>query len=934
METYLDITKNIIISSPAGSGKTEKLARRYVSLLLSGAEIEKILAITFTEKAAAEMKERILSLLEKQYPDLFPRVREKMPLMRISTIHSFCLKLLKRFSFELGLDPSLEVIDEFNASILWSESVYDCLMEEREKPDLFLAMMKTRGIKGWNNLRKILEELHRRRSQTDLLLRESHNHEEEEAGRILQLYERCLTRYNAKKMERHLVDFNDLELLTYEAIVKNPHWHNILYSFDEHTDHILVDEFQDTSSLQWRIIDKLTEEWRSGVGSKVDSGKTPTIFLVGDEKQSIYLFRGANVSLFREARKRFSKWLAEKYHFEEVRENYRSLKAIIEFTNSLFTRLMPSVTCEEGWRTIYTPFEAKRSGDGRVELILIEGSDKTQKNREREAAILSKRINSIVGRLEIYDGDVRRTCTYGDIAILLRKRTHLSTFEDALRRNHIPFIVVKGIGFYDEPEVALLRELLFFIVDPMDDHSLYCILRSPIFDIDNKTLHRLVSADDLPLIEKIQTSRNKKVKHAFECLARWIERSVTIPYAEILEETLSETGAWQYFWERQRYVNIKKFIRIIEQYEGRGLSGIEIREKLIKARRGEEPKANINTEGMDAVKIMTVHAAKGLQFPVVFLPSLDEDNAPRSNAIVIEEEKDRIFLAYEDDSRRRLKKEHFQRRKEKELEEEKRLFYVAITRARDFLCMLAAPQKDQPHKGRLAYISQNHDNLASLDILTESEIEEMCASVCRPAVPDSASEQFMPGPVYTDSLAFEPLFKWRNVTEDLDIRVKHGEDWVLLGRVLHSLFEQLSKGIITLDQINKRAENFLKNELFNPENMEKFKKVITDDLKKLGISGLLDRIILPRKESYAELPFVLQKGNTVFKGRIDRIIIENNEALIYDYKTFPVKESEMSELIKKYRFQMDVYKTAVEKILSLRTRGYLLFTHVPLLLEI
>jgi ATP-dependent helicase/nuclease subunit A len=120
MEKYLDITKSVIISSPAGSGKTEKLARRYVSLLLGGSEIEKILAITFTEKAAAEMKERILKILEKENPDMFLKVREKMPLMRISTIHAFCLKLLKRFSLELGLDPSLEVIDEFNASILWS----------------------------------------------------------------------------------------------------------------------------------------------------------------------------------------------------------------------------------------------------------------------------------------------------------------------------------------------------------------------------------------------------------------------------------------------------------------------------------------------------------------------------------------------------------------------------------------------------------------------------------------------------------------------------------------------------------------------------------------------------------------------------------------------------------------------------------------------
>lgn len=278
MEKYLDITKSVIISSPAGSGKTEKLARRYVSLLLGGSEIEKILAITFTEKAAAEMKERILRILENENPDMFLNVREKMPLMRISTIHAFCLKLLKRFSIELGLDPSLEVMDAFNASILWDESVYESLLEEKDNPDLFFDMMKTRGIKGWNSIYRILDELHGRRPHPELMLKENHPAQGEEEKRILELYSRCLRRYTYKKIERHLIDFDDLELLTYEALIKNPEWQNILYSFDEHTDHILVDEFQDTSSLQWKIIDKLTEEWRSGIGAKRDYGKTPTVF--------------------------------------------------------------------------------------------------------------------------------------------------------------------------------------------------------------------------------------------------------------------------------------------------------------------------------------------------------------------------------------------------------------------------------------------------------------------------------------------------------------------------------------------------------------------------------------------------------------------------------------------------------------------------------
>ncbi|MBA3071825.1 MAG: AAA family ATPase, partial [Nitrospirae bacterium] len=240
MNSYLDTQKSVIISSPAGSGKTEKLARRYISLLLDGSEIEKILCITFTEKAAAEMKERIFNILERENPDLFLMIKEKMPLMRISTIHAFCLKLLKRFSIELGVDPSLDVMDEFEASLLWSEAVYECVMEEKDKPALFFDMMKDRGIKGWDKVFSILNTLYAKRPISELLLRSTENENNppsppfdkggmggfSEEKRILELYSKCLEQYKNKKLERHLLDFDDLEIMTYGALVSHPEWQN------------------------------------------------------------------------------------------------------------------------------------------------------------------------------------------------------------------------------------------------------------------------------------------------------------------------------------------------------------------------------------------------------------------------------------------------------------------------------------------------------------------------------------------------------------------------------------------------------------------------------------------------------------------------------------------------------------------------------------
>jgi len=1011
MNSYLDTSKSVIISSPAGSGKTEKLARRYISLLLDGSDIEKILCITFTEKAAAEMKERILNIIEKENPDLLSKIKEKMPLMRVSTIHAFCLKLLKRFSIELGVDPSLDVMDEFEASLLWSEAVYECVMEEKDKPALFFDMMKDRGIKGWDKVFSILNTLYAKRPISELLLKSTENENNpysppikdnssllqsggvkgelggfSEEKRILELYSKCLEQYKNKKLERHLLDFDDLEIMTYEALASHPEWQNILYSFDEHTDHILVDEFQDTNSIQWQIIDKLTEEWRSGIGAKRSKGKTPTIFLVGDDKQSIYLFRGANAGVFEEAKNRLFEWLGNEYHFEEAKENFRSLPAIINFANALFGKLMPPLLpytqhnppspprrksphppfvkggqggIKEGvqggfsgetWRTRYAHFEATREGEGRVELALAEAGDNTKKSRIKEASVLAKRIKSLAGIYEISDGDKKRPCACGDMAVLLRKRTHLTLFESALRKEHIPFIVVKGIGFYDEPEVALLRELLSFIVDPHDDYSLFCVLRSPLFGIDYETLLNLIAENNRPLINKLQANP-EHLGRIFRMLHSWIEKSKNTPLAIILEEALTETEGWKHYREKQRQANIKKFIKLIESYESAGFSGLEIREKLIKARSasggGDEPKANINTEGMNAVKIMTIHAAKGLQFPMVFLPSLDEADTPRSSSIVIDEEDGRLSIAYEEDSAKRKNIAEFARRKEKELEEGKRLFYVAVTRARDFLCMLGALNKEKSPAGRLAYLTENFDVLKNgkinsrtdfFEILTETEIEKVYSEIQLSAIISLRRNQLSAKPsasefIYTEPILFEPEIKWRDVTADLDIRITHGEEWVILGRIFHRLFEELSKGILTPEGVNERTLSLLKNEFLSDENIQKLSSIVLTDFQSLKVNRHLDNIILPRENSFAELPFILQKGSAVFRGRIDRVSIENNIAVIYDYKTFPVKDEEVPLLSEKYRFQMDIYKEAASKIFSLKTKAYLLFTHRGLLVE-
>jgi ATP-dependent helicase/nuclease subunit A len=958
-ESYLDISKSVMISSPAGSGKTEKLSRRYIELLKSGSDVERILAITFTEKAAAEMKERILNILKKEDPEMFNRVREKMPRMRISTIHAFCLKLLKRFCVELEMDPSLEVMDSFNADILWSEAIYESLLEDNSSGEgLFYHAIKQSGIKGWNKLYRMLYELHGKRPAIEAVIcgRQPSPGNHEYLEKIMTIYEKCLKRYKRKKIERHCLDYNDLELMAYEAISKNPEWQNVLYSFDEHTDHILVDEFQDTSSLQWKIIDKLTEEWRSGSGAKREKGVKPTIFLVGDDKQSIYSFRGANVSIFKNARKKLTDWLRDEYHFIEIKENYRSLPVIIDFVNTLFERLMPKGLYDD-YKVEYAPFEAARTvekGSGAVELMLIDGIGNTKDNRKSEASVIADKIKELYGRYEIYEGGAKRPCGYGDMAVLLRNRTHLSVFEDAMRKADIPFVVLKGIGFYNEPEVRILKDMLFFLIDPMDDYSLFGIMRSPLFSISYDAIFEIIESrviEELPagyLYDALNGFAGKnpdsEIAKAVNFINKYLDGPKNKSYAGLLEDILSGSQAWQYFHEKQRYVNVKKFIRLVEEFESKGITDLELREKLIKASaKSDEAKANVNIEGINAVRIMTVHASKGLQFPMVFLPCLDEESRAKSaGSIAMEENGSGILIAYEEDSAARRTIPLFQRQNEKLLDEEKRLFYVAATRAMDYLCM-SGVLKDNP-TGKLTYLYDAFDLGDRADASIPFKIDRIRKESARSSSliayakkrhePSAKSQELSSLPIFTASLDHGPKTLWLDVTEEMEhIRRKHGEDWIVLGRAFHRAFEGISKGYVTMDVLDAKIEDILKNEILSDDSIHSMKEMILSDIKMLDSGGYLRDIIMPRENSYSELPFIIETGNKVYKGRIDRVIIEDDSAIIYDYKTYPISEKEIPDHMEKYSFQMKIYRDAVEKLFELKAKAFIFFTHESRLIQ-
>ncbi len=1119
MSNYLDVSKSVMISSPAGSGKTEKLARRYIALLRSGVDVERILAITFTDKAAAEMKQRILRILRQEDKDIFEKLREKMPLMRVYTIHSFCGTLLRRFSFEASLDPNYRVEDAVDSRILWEKILYEILLEAGDGKaghDILFQVLSEKGFKGLEYLKTTvnylfeknpfsleaeipnpllhsfingrMEELVRelrewpgagsaienyeelfeadsfpmfasvekfflteskmpRRktpaaakgivdypgwaSKMFLFWKEINEREfEKRAERLKLIFSRCFEKYSDRKALKGILDFSDLEYICFRLLNENPEWSNILYSFDEKTDHILVDEFQDTNNFQWGIIDKLTEEWRSGIGAKREDGTVPTVFLVGDEKQSIYLFRGANVEIFHRAKTKLAEWLKDEFCYEEVTENFRSLPAIIDFTNALFSKVMR--TADDGreknkdiplWVTGYRAFNACRSdmhNTGRVEIILLDDDEAgAAETRNKEADIIAKRINSLVDDFRVTersDGHEAgsRPCRYMDIALLLRKRTHLKKYEEAFRRYNIPFVAVKGIGFYQEPEVAVLRALIYFLSNPYDDYSLYILLKSPFFSIDEGSIIEAVNGEGDCLFSKWRNMRGS-LDSSVSLLEEWLSKIQLSPISELIEDALSATRLWEFFHEAQRRANVKKFIKVVEGLEAEGKSLLKIRDFLERTEeRADEPKANVNTEGMDAVRIMTIHGAKGLEFPVVFVPGIDDAFYTGRGDSLIYDREGKLFFKYAPQSTVHRLDEDFALHSMKEIEEQKRLFYVAVTRAEQALFLagkwndsdkgflgflkqglglhktekgrtrgveatrsllessgdplregpvgfargplLRPPRQDESRPGPEASereirngrekikarhphrFGSNLDAGASrsqwaisekLDGLSMRSAHEIDAMYKKAPERRSARQNDRDTPAVFVPLEIKETLKWKAVTSTVDIKRQHGKEWAIIGDIFHRLFEDISKGIITEKAILEKAQKMLLAKDIVKGRKDELLFIIEDDIRLLKEKGIWQEVIMPRDNSFSELPFVLESGKDVYSGRIDRVINVNGCYKIYDYKTFPVDEKEIGYLLKGYSGQLGIYSEAVKKLFKTENViSYIVFTHI------
>ncbi len=543
---------------------------------------------------------------------------------------------------------------------------------------------------------------------------------------LSRVFFRVDARYENSKGNGSMLDMDDLLEKTHQLIATDA---NIRHRLAQHYRFALIDEFQDTDPLQWEIIRSLTSPDGQMAGDK--------LFIVGDPKQSIYSFRAADVTVFARVRDAIAE--ANAAHKRESRpfcddgevldasptqrlgslvmgENFRTLAQPVAFVNALFPQFMQAVP-DEPFQVGYDPLVGCRSADvskgfdlssaeGSVELLLLPpdvNRDATD-TAQCEAQLVARRLSHLLegNDLQVADQDGLRPPEPGDIALLLRRRRNLSAYEDALRACGIPFQVAGGRGFYQRQEIYDLANILRVLCNSGDGIALMGALRSPYFGLSDNALYALTAPDGSRLAKNLADADQRQrlapadqevATDAVARLQHWRDLRDRVPLVELLHTILEDTGAWAFlcYGERgeQAVANAYKLLDLAREFRG-PLADFVVRLDLLTNEEQQEGEA---VRDADALHILTVHAAKGLEFPIVVVPDLAARfNFQNSDPALIDAEKGlglRVLDPEQDYKRvssfvRTLINRNASRRQRAE---EKRLLYVACTRARDHLLL-------------------------------------------------------------------------------------------------------------------------------------------------------------------------------------------------------------------------------------------------------
>jgi len=508
---------------------------------------------------------------------------------------------------------------------------------------------------------------------------------------------------------RALLDFPDVLLKTIELLRQMEEFAQSRFRLESRYHHVLVDEFQDTSRAQWDLVSLLVQTWGEGAGLTHTGALPPSIFIVGDRKQSIYGFRDADVSLFREASEHMGRLRPGGDVRRSISRSFRSVPPLLSFVNDLCDAVAKLPERRDAF--VYEEqdrFPVDEAQDHQPDVLGIFAGNSFESCARTTAAEIARLIREEV-LIRDRETGVHRPVRAGDIAILFRTRESHREYERALEERGISAYVYKGLGFFDADEVKDMLAMLSYLADPASNLRAAALLRSRFVRISDEGLRRLgphladALGSEAPAVT-LDDDDAEVLRLARASVARWRALADWLPPAELLDRIIEESAyAMELKGVRlaQARENLKKIRAIIRRIQNRGYVTLErIVTHLDHLAVGDE--ANAVIDATNAVSLMTVHAAKGLEFPVVFVVNVSRGTGNWRDSIRIAgEAADDVSVSVGDFESRADEDEP-----ERDREETKRLLYVALTRARDrlYLGSVVKEGRFQPTRGSLGEV--------------------------------------------------------------------------------------------------------------------------------------------------------------------------------------------------------------------------------------
>ena len=1051
-QAVLERERDIVVTAGAGSGKTRTLVTRYMSLLADGIDLRRIVAITFTEKAAREMRSRVRSTLEGLLKDAEnaeerTQLREwqgQMDAARVSTIHSLCAEILRTHPAEAEVDPKFEVLDEGLAAALKAQSVQDAMsaMAELEKFGPVFQWMDTRSMES------LLSTLLDRRLQTrealevvvdsteairqsleamvgapeiveniailrgasidalvddcgdrlagqirDMLVlwgqgeqalasgdlgscgaalfqarrekmalnigkrsssfkstlrafREQYDAglnplfggkgskdepldiETEQAFRALQplvgeAFQLVQQTYEDALAGMSALDFDDLEGRA-AALLRDA---AIQQKWRAQVDALLVDEFQDTNQRQRDIVEAL-------------AGENGKLFIVGDAKQSIYRFRQADVAVFRAMRESIQ---AKRGLPILLDTTYRAHAELLKGMNDLLRSVMGER--EDPERPYFEPFAAmtahrESSPDHirapHIEFVIGRGEG-ADDGRQDAARGLAARLWELKDAGQITEWD--------DVALLFRSANGYRFYEDAFEEAEIPFVTVAGKGFYERAEIRDVLNMLYALSDPIDDLAMAGLLRSPAFGLMDAALYELrwsgddpvhywdVLQEDLNYLDEAERFRAERAVEIVQSLLPLVDR---VPVAGLLKKLIDLTDyrAILAIGEGQGGARLwRNLDKLVEDARASGKTNVRDFLEYLEtinttgAREGEAP-----AEAQGAVRLMTIHKSKGLQFPLVVLADAGRSIRNRGENVYLDPAVGLAFKMEKEPLAYRMAKLQDQAQN---MAEEERILYVALTRAEDKLVISGHVSGDADNGWRaygwldvlsgMAGVDPGHV-IANAGSAQASQTFSAAAvrawaleegAVFKHAASDSGTN---PSKENNQSALFAPLkvAPELELIKDDDARFRQpvsGSMGLIPGTVIGTMVHQAIAqwqfpGDAGLDKLLKTAA--MQGGLADDVQQERAVERATKLLARFQASSLY-AAINSASERYHELPYSSMVNGSAQTGYIDLLYRDESGWHVLDFKTDAItSKRDRDESVAEHRTQVERYAAVVK----------------------